>query len=93
MISQQLVVSNEFFTCTKLVEFYFGSSVKRNTNFFHPYCFIIPFSVRERYFIIHRKTMIARVVDVILRRSLIIQEGLEIEVEVATAANEENIFV
>ena len=35
--------------------------------------------------------MIARVVDVILRRSPIIQGGLEIEVEVAAAANEDNI--
>ncbi|XP_067935334.1 thioredoxin domain-containing protein 11-like isoform X2 [Watersipora subatra] len=41
--------------------------------------------VRERFFIIHASTMTARVVYVILRRSPIIQGGLEIEVEVTAA--------
>ena len=35
-MNQQFVVSNEFFTFTKLVEFYFGSSVKRNIYFVYP---------------------------------------------------------
>ena len=93
-MNQQFVVRNDFFSkpFTKLVEFYFGSSVKRNIYFFHPYRFIICFSVREKFFIIHASIMTARVVYAILKRSPIIQRGLEIEVEV-TAATTRRIYL